>query len=167
MHIKALLEKLGWYIGEVGEDIQFMYEQASGRGDMKKIVWNLGEIVIGHICKIVYLKHEMPTTVHHWCAEITAPLNWIINKGLKGGKLTTNLLVDWLNDGLNGQEDMEGRRIIVAKQEKISINKCKPLEDTDYKTVLNILTKLCEKTIYHKYKDYQNISIEEIEEICK
>ena len=171
MRIRKLIEKIDkieWILGESVENVQYFCEHALGRGYMKRIIQDLGETVTNHICKIIYLKDSMPDTVHHWYSEIQAPLNWIIDKETKGGKLKTSLLVEWLNDGVNSSKDMNKKRVKVAKYEKISLDKCKPLDEkADYKEFLAILTRLCELTIKHKYEDFQDITIEEIETIIQ
>lgn len=165
MKIKEILEKLEWALGETTENISFLYEQAAGRSDMKRICYGLGETIIDHICKILYLKNKMPETVNHWCSEIQTPLNWIIKKELKSGKLKASYLIDWLNDNLTSQAQMAKRRIDVAKSENIPVTECKPLEETDYQNVYTILKNLVEITLKHKYTDFAYISIDEIQDI--
>lgn len=160
MDIKTLLYELDWYIGEALENVEYFYEQASGRGDARKRIEALGENLCDHLAKILYLKHVMPETVHHWCAEIQAPLNWIIKKDFKGGKLTSKTLQQWLNDGIT--TNTKKIRNTVANDEKT--DKCKPLEPQDYETLKDQLKQLCDLTIEHKQQDTY-IKIEEIEKI--
>ena len=41
MNIKEILEKFEWALGETTENISFLYEQAAGRSDMKRICYGL------------------------------------------------------------------------------------------------------------------------------
>ena len=165
MEIKEILEKLNEFVEDVCYDTTQLYEFAIGRKEAKQRIQDLSDTIVDHICKILYLKHEMPDTVHHWCSEILAPLKKIIAIQLKGGKLKENVLLDWMRNWLTNPSEMEDRRKLVIMQQEITEDKCKPLELTDYDNVINTIKQLVKYVI--QCRDNNKLpTLKDIEEIC-
>lgn len=158
-NLKDLIEQFDDVLGP-------LYEQANHRDKMQEHVESLGKIITEHVCKIIYLRHKLPDTVHHWCAEIAGHLNNIREKDMKGGKFKVNTLFKWLCSNTTAQVNMTKRRMDVAKAEKLPNNCCKPVESNDYTHYAQIMEQFCEIIILTKQLK-RNIQVKDIEDICE
>lgn len=159
-----IVEKLNNIIAEAIGQVQDMYEFAINRKKVKDKIEDWSDVIVDHICKIVYLRHRMPSTVHHWCAEINAKMENIVQIQMKGGDLKPATLLTWMRNGLTSPTEMEDRRHLVAMQEKINIDICKDLEDNDYTLVINIIKQLV-NLVFTCRKEHRLPIVQDIEEI--
>lgn len=136
------IEKLNDLIEEATSQLEDLYEFAINRKKVKDKIIDWSDDIVDHACKIIYLKHIMPNTVHHWCSEINAKMQKIIEIQMKRGQLKSDTLLTWIRNGLTHSDEMKDRRCLVAMQEKININICKPWEENDYNLIIKILKEL-------------------------
>ena len=164
MNIKELLQAINEILEDKTGGVQDLYEFALNRKKVKDKIESWSDVIVDHICKIVYLRHIMKNTVHHWYAEIVAQLNNIVQIQMKGGDLKQSTLLQWMRNGLNTPKEMENRRYLVAMQEDIDISMCKELEDIDYDTVMSIIKSMVNLVLYCK-NHHLKIIIGDVEEI--
>ena len=160
-----ILEKLKNIITEATGEMQDMYEFAINRKKVKDKIEDWSDVIVDHICKIIYLRDRMPSTVHHWCAEINAKMENIVQIQMKGGDLKQSTLVEWMRNGLTSPTEMEDRRHLVAMQEKINIDICKELDaKNDYKLTIHIVEDLVQLIIQCR-KEHRLPIVKDIEDI--
>lgn len=167
MNINEIIQNINEILQNSIYETQDLYEFAINRKKVKDKIEDYADTIVDHICKIIYLRHIMPTTVHHWCVEINAKLENIIQIQMKGGTLKQSTLFQWLRNGLTNPQEMKDRRYLVAMQEKIEVSQCKELQpEKDYKEAITIIQKFAELIISCR-KHYKLPTVQDIREIIK
>ena len=120
MKINELIEKLQEVLFDVKETTIQIYEMSQPQAEVRATVRRLSEPIIEHIIKIILYGKETPTTIHHWCAEITSWLDQCVKQKIKRNKKdrvpTEQELYKWLLDWYQTEDDIDGLRWAIERK---------------------------------------------------